>query len=167
MDINLIDVDVDDDLDLVIGRLDDGDEFKSLILFNDGDGNFTDGIEELSAAFTFEIEYVDIDLDNDIDILVINRDNQDSVFWINQSDPELSVNENEIPKINLYPNPTLDILFIESPQPIETVKIYNLQGQLIKEVSSNNVDVSQLTTGLYFVQVVADGKSETKKFVKE
>jgi len=71
-------------------------------------------------------------------------------------------------KINftLYPNPTQNTLFVEIQDPIETVKIYNLQGQLIDEVSTSSVDVSQLSAGLYFVQVTVDGKSETKKFVK-
>jgi len=67
----------------------------------------------------------------------------------------------------IFPNPTQDILFIESHHPIENVKVYNLQGQLIKEVLSKIVDVSQLTNGLYFVQVAYEGKSVTKKFIKE
>ena len=38
-------------------------------------------------------------------------------------------------QLYIYPNPTQDILFIESQQPIETMKIYNLQGRLIKEAA--------------------------------
>jgi len=67
----------------------------------------------------------------------------------------------------IYPNPTQDVLNIESQLPIETLKIYNLQGQLIKEDSNSSVDVSQLTTGLYFIQLSVDGKTSTKKFIKE
>jgi len=78
----------------------------------------------------------------------------------------LSIDESLQLEFSLFPNPTQNTLFIESQLPIETVKIYNLQGQLIKEVSSNNIDVSQLSSGLYFAQVTVNGKIETKKFIK-
>lgn len=80
---------------------------------------------------------------------------------------ELGIEGNSIISFSIYPNPTQDVLNIASQQPIETVKIYNLQGQLIKEGSSNRVDVSQLNTGLYFIQLSVDGKTVTKKFIKE
>jgi hypothetical protein len=35
------------------------------------------------------------------------------------------------------------------------------------EVSSKNVDVSQLTAGLYLIQITAHGKSLTEKFIKQ
>jgi len=80
----------------------------------------------------------------------------------------LSINTNLIKgNFSFYPNPTQDVLFIESQEPIEIVKIYSLQGQLIIEGSSNRVDVSQLTTGLYFVQVSSNDKTSTKRFIKE
>ena len=82
-------------------------------------------------------------------------------------DCNLGVEDNVLNDFSLYPNPAHDVLNIESQQEIETVKIYNLQGQLIKEVSTNSIDVSNLNTGLYFVQVTIEGKSITKKFIKE
>lgn len=79
----------------------------------------------------------------------------------------LSLEENNTLMFSVYPNPTQDVLYIESQQQIEKVKIYNLQGQLIKDGSSNKLDVSKFKTGLYFVEVTVDGKSTTKKFIKE
>jgi len=80
----------------------------------------------------------------------------------------LAINEEMLQlQISIYPNPAQDILNIESQQPIETVKIYNLQGQLIKEDSSSRIVVSSLSTGMYFVQVTIDGQSSTKQFIKE
>mgnify|MGYP000139953861 CR=1 FL=1 len=79
----------------------------------------------------------------------------------------LGIEDNTIINFTIYPNPTQNILFIETQQPIEALKIYNLNGQLIMEDYSKRVDVSNLIVGLYFVQVLIDGKSETKKFVKE
>ncbi len=79
----------------------------------------------------------------------------------------LGIEDNAFINFAIYPIPTQGVLNIESQRPIETVKIYNLQGQLIKEDSNRSVDVSQLTTGLYFVHVIVDGKTVTKKFIKE
>ncbi len=79
----------------------------------------------------------------------------------------LGLEDNTQISFTIYPNPTQDILFIETQQPIESIKTYNLQGQQIKEGTSNSLDVSQLTHGLYFVQIVIDEQSLTKKFIKE
>ena len=79
----------------------------------------------------------------------------------------LGVEDNTNISFSIYPNPVQDILNLESQQPIERVKIYNLQGQLIMEKYTNSIDVSNLTTGLYFVQVTVNGKTITKKFLKE
>lgn len=79
----------------------------------------------------------------------------------------LGLNDTTISRFLLYPNPVQDVLLIESQQSIETVKIYNLQGQIVHEVSSNSINVSKFTSGLYFLQVTIDGKSKTKKFIKE
>lgn len=68
--------------------------------------------------------------------------------------------------VMVYPNPVTDILNIEADMEIKTVKIYSLQGQLIKENLRSSIDVSQLSAGLYFVQVISDGIIFTKKFIK-
>ena len=66
----------------------------------------------------------------------------------------------------LFPNPAHNILNIQSKTPIEKVKIYTTQGILVKEISTNTFDVSQLSAGVYFVEVKVDDKSATKKFIK-
>ena len=79
----------------------------------------------------------------------------------------LGMNETEIAnEFILYPNPVNDLIFIESQQRVERVKIFNLQGQLINEESTNSFVVSELKSGLYFVQVTIEGKTITKKFIK-
>jgi hypothetical protein len=68
--------------------------------------------------------------------------------------------------IKLYPNPTENLLHIQSDKYIENIKIYSLQGQQIKEGSNTTIDVSALSKGLYFVQVSINGETLTKKFIK-
>jgi Leucine-rich repeat (LRR) protein len=69
-------------------------------------------------------------------------------------------------EINIYPNPVQNTLFINSETPIDSLQLYTLQGQLIDESQNNQIDVSTLTSGLYFVSVMIDGKNIVKKFIK-
>ncbi|SFU60600.1 Por secretion system C-terminal sorting domain-containing protein [Pustulibacterium marinum] len=70
--------------------------------------------------------------------------------------------------IECYPNPVKDVLHISSDKPIENVRIYNLNGALLKESKSfGAIDVSQLASGVYFVQLTGEtGSTLTKKFIK-
>jgi len=106
------------------------------------------------------------------DVLYANNQDCENDDWCKDDwadyseDCELGTEDTAQINFTIYPNPTQNILNIESQQPIERVKIYNLQGQLIKEVSPINVDISQFNAGLYFVQVTIEGKTVTKKFIK-
>jgi len=81
---------------------------------------------------------------------------------------DLSINDNIINKIKIFPNPTKGILNIEANGLImEDITILNLQGIVLKNTSNKNeIDVSNLTTGIYFIQLSVEGKTITKKFIK-
>jgi len=73
----------------------------------------------------------------------------------------------------IYPNPTNNILNITSKQAIElqSISIYNVLGQMVVSVPNakgvSNVDVSNLSTGNYFIKVVSDKGTSNSKFIKE
>lgn len=76
----------------------------------------------------------------------------------------------------IYPNPTSGILYLESANTEtriqQSLSIYNIQGSKIHQFNSKGetlqrLDVSELKTGLYFLNVAyEDGKSEVYKIVK-
>lgn len=77
--------------------------------------------------------------------------------------------ENEV---SLYPNPVKKVLYIKTPSKKSTIKIYSLQGSLLKTIpayqSHDQIDVSTLQSGVYMVKISGpDGKVYTGKFVKE
>lgn len=78
-----------------------------------------------------------------------------------------SVDERTLLNFNLSPNPTQDVLNIKSNLPIDNVKMYSTQGVLIGEYFSNEIDVSQLSVGLYFIKIFSDGITVSKKFIKK
>jgi len=76
-------------------------------------------------------------------------------------------------EIYLYPNPTSNIISIEIPQNIKgcTLTISDLNGQvLIKQQikdSRSQIDISALTSGIYFARLITDKKVEVIKIIKE
>ena len=73
---------------------------------------------------------------------------------------------------NIYPNPVQDKLYIEAEAVIEEVVVYDVYGRRqVTETPSHqgnlSVDVSNLNSGVYFVQIKTEEGNITKRFVKE
>ena len=68
----------------------------------------------------------------------------------------------------IYPNPVQGSLQINTHEQISGIKIYGQLGNLILEPSSEKIlDVSQLSAGMYFIEVSAPNGRSTQKFIKE
>lgn len=73
-------------------------------------------------------------------------------------DGNLSVEQNQPEQYKVYPNPVKDILTIEMESNIEAnIELFNLFGQKILELGtitdSKNLDLSNLSTGVYLLKV--------------
>lgn len=70
-----------------------------------------------------------------------------------------------------YPNPVKDILNLSYIQNITNVEVYNLLGQKVfentLEANTTQVDMSDFSSGNYFVKVTADNQTKTIKVIKE
>jgi len=76
------------------------------------------------------------------------------------------VSENEEEVVSLYPNPVKDRLMVKVEN-LQSVEIYNLVGQQVMVSTSDIVDMGALNQGIYFVRINADGKTVTKRVVKQ
>ncbi|WP_026450266.1 T9SS type A sorting domain-containing protein [Aequorivita capsosiphonis] len=82
----------------------------------------------------------------------------------------LSISEFNETSFSIYPNPASKFLNIEtnSELTIDKLSIINIAGQKIKvDNSSSTIDISNLSPGLYFLQIETDKGTMTKKFIKE
>ena len=72
-------------------------------------------------------------------------------------------------KFLVYPNPTSSILNLKvDNQQIQEVKIYNLTGKEVFKTSEiENINISQLSSGIYFIQIKTDTNTFTKKILKQ
>jgi len=75
--------------------------------------------------------------------------------------------------LRLYPNPARNILNVEFQSAVKTatIKIFNQLGQLVKVVNEANlqttvIDVNDLKTGTYLIQIASDKGTSTKKLMK-
>ena len=74
--------------------------------------------------------------------------------------------------VQLFPNPSNDILNLKSDKQILKVEVLNLHGQIVKSLNTQNKEVSvlisELKSGLYFVKAIfANGKIWTDKLIIE
>lgn len=69
---------------------------------------------------------------------------------------------------SVYPNPTTGFVTIQHHQPIESIKVIGLLGNVVKSFSNTNtIDLSDLNSGTYLVNIIAEnGEMTTKKVVK-
>jgi hypothetical protein len=83
----------------------------------------------------------------------------------------LGLKEQTLKGFKLYPNPTKNMLWMESEKTLKEVKIFNLAGQELVNIKSNksntSIDLSSLSTGFYFLKVATDTDSGTYKILKE
>ncbi|MCK9322219.1 MAG: C10 family peptidase, partial [Bacteroidales bacterium] len=82
----------------------------------------------------------------------------------------LGVENNIMSDISIYPNPAKNQLNIVGLVDNSNITIYDLSGKVMKEISANNrvsCNISDLSSGIYFVKIQNDQESQVVKFVKE
>ena len=72
-------------------------------------------------------------------------------------------------EVVIYPNPTFNQLIIDTEQNISKVNIIDITGKIIMTAKENTniINVADLSGGIYFIQLIAEEGSITKKFVKQ
>lgn len=73
--------------------------------------------------------------------------------------------------VNVYPNPTNNIVNIETPETLQNYEVYNVLGQQIQQGifnGNNQINLHGATAGTYFIKVTtAQGSAATVKVVKK
>jgi hypothetical protein len=94
--------------------------------------------------------------------------NMNTTISIDVLDWQLGVKESNLSDAKVYPNPTSNTLTIDLDNTIESLKIYDQQGRLVKTLigSSKTIDVSMFANGIYFIELKTSGNTSFVKFVK-
>ncbi len=84
----------------------------------------------------------------------------DDLRFVMYDQNPVSVAEISSQELRVYPNPVKDVLYINSPEPISELRIYDLAGRLVLSRKASGglstVNVAQLRAGWYVVQAKSD-----------
>ncbi|MGX7666265.1 alpha/beta fold hydrolase [Flavobacterium pedocola] len=84
----------------------------------------------------------------------------------------LSTSETPVSAFRFYPNPVKDVLYLENIS-LSKASVYSMLGQLLQEVkfdsvsSSNRIDMSGFSNGVYLITLDNQGQQQTIKVIKE
>lgn len=105
--------------------------------------------------------------------------NEATSSWVNITDdtpglfaqgPILSINQNSISGLNIFPNPVTNGTFnvITDANAVRNVVVYDVLGKQVLKVTVSNtaINVANLNAGVYIVKVTEEGKTATRKLVK-
>ncbi|MFD2918008.1 T9SS type A sorting domain-containing protein [Psychroserpens luteus] len=110
------------------------------------------------------------------DILLVRvweyQDNLKGNFNICAWSPStLGLADNTFNEFAYYPNPVKDVLTLESPNAIDKIEVFNVLGQRIVAIDSQNtiqkIDLSNVQTGAYFVKVSIGNQIKIIRVIKE
>lgn len=93
-----------------------------------------------------------------------------STLVIVEGEHQMAVNDVNLEKISIYPNPAKDVLHIQGKS-LEgsNVEIHHLTGALVYKgkLTDNKVNVSHFNKGIYVITIDDNGKKSTFKFIKQ
>lgn len=171
------DMNDDNSIDVLLtGQLLGGAETTKLYL-NDGLGNFNESTTSMFEGLDFvsSLAAADIDGDTDIDFINIGTNSSFSSktnLYLNNL-YALGLDEETLTEFKIYPNPSKDIVTIESldNNTIESFSILDINGRLIKQEKSINntfhtIDLSSLAQGTYLLELKTISSVFRKKILK-
>ncbi|GEQ84777.1 hypothetical protein ULMS_02850 [Patiriisocius marinistellae] len=128
-----------------------------------------------NSGYNLELIY---EYENDL-TCYIYEGNTNSDLFINldffltyhfKNETTLNMPESNLQNITIFPNPTSQILNIGNlSAPIENAYLYAMNGTLVKSFSnfSNQLTISEVNTGVYFLVIEQGGATTVKRIVKQ
>ena len=103
-----------------------------------------------------------------IDFFSISTNNELYLDDFNFSKQELSINDFSETFFKLYPNPFNEVIQIQSNSKVDKIIICNLFGKIVLETKiSESINISKLSSGLYFVTIETEAGKGVQKLIKQ
>ncbi len=88
----------------------------------------------------------------------------------NLNDLAMDIEEEATNQVSVFPNPAKDMLTIKTDQEIQSMRIISLAGQTLQVIPGDKLDeeldISDLQPGIYYLMLEIDGQMVPQKFVK-
>lgn len=139
--------------------------WQEVLMTNTSGDNYTATITGLSG--TNLVDYYIYAEDNQNKNESLPRFGEVDAFRFSYSDSELGINElQQIDDIKIVPNPNNGFFKIETSLTIKSIQLYNVNGKEVyfNEMNSNDeINVSNLTSGIYFIKIESNTNTIYKK----
>ena len=138
-------------------------------------------IRDTSAEWqkTFDPSFFPVDIFGNVDEVRFSRGTTDGFtgnlvmfnnFVIKGSvDIGTGISTDDVNKLQVYPNPVVDKLYVSGVQENSSVRISDINGRVIisKKLKDNNVSVNFLQEGVYTIMITDTKGTRSAKFVKK
>jgi len=127
--------------------------------------------QEYATWFDRDIDLSDLGYANQtIYIAFVNNTNDGFALYVDdiRTEVEDPVGINELTEIavTVYPNPVSDVLSVKSGAIIESLELISLSGEALMSTTENEMNVSKLVNGTYFLKIVTAQGTAVRSFVK-
>lgn len=87
-----------------------------------------------------------------------------TIYWSDCIDKDYQgVDENIVDNLNIYPNPANGYIHVETNYELQRIDVYDVTGKLMISSTKTEINVSDLESGIYFVNILTDKGCVTKK----
>ncbi|MDN3491890.1 T9SS type A sorting domain-containing protein [Winogradskyella bathintestinalis] len=141
-------------------------EGNALTILDIKNGN-TNGISEYNSVNNTGLFCVQVDDVNFANNNFLQKDT--ATNFSTDCDYQLSTDEFELSSnVNFYPNPASSEIQIDTLEIITSVSIMNLTGKIVKTIkgNTNNINVSDLSNGVYFIKISTVNATVVEKLIK-
>jgi hypothetical protein len=163
--ISASDIDNDGDLDILSASHTD----NKIAWYKNTNGLGAFGSQQIISNNAIGAHYVATgDLDNDGDLDVISASQNDHKIAWYKNNEILSISNFELSTLEIYPNPTTDVLNLKSSKPIDNLTILDIYGKkIMTEIHpKSKLSLKHLNAGLYFIQCTIGNQKTIRKIIK-
>lgn len=91
----------------------------------------------------------------------------DVFYAANNCEPfPTSIKQNDLTKIEIYPNPSSSFINIKTNEAFLKINIYNLLGNLVSTHTESEFSVKELSNGIYILEIVFNDSIKRVKLIK-
>ena len=91
-------------------------------------------------------------------------------FYFGATCEALSVNDNILSQLSIYPNPSSEIITINTPSGVEIIStnLYDvLVNVVLKQTTNHQINIFSLATGIYLLNINTTSGSIAKKIARK